>query len=126
MGFLLTIRGRPEEALEWMATARRLNPFQSIWYNFGRGVTLYSLRRYAEAEQTLKRLPNPGLWPRSVLVACCAQLAKAVEAQAQVTALLRVRPDFSIETFLQRDVLLERAEDRDHFRDGLIKAGLPR
>jgi tetratricopeptide (TPR) repeat protein len=126
MGFLLTIRGKPEEALQWMATARRLNPFQPTWYNFGLGITLYSLRRYTEAEQTLKRLPNPGPWPRSVLAACCAQLAKAVEAQAQVMAFLRLRPDFSIESFLQRDVLLERAEDRDHLRDGLIKAGFPR
>jgi adenylate cyclase len=125
MGFLLTMRGRPEEALQWMTTARRLNPFQPTWYNFGLGVTLYSLGRHAEAEQALMQLPNPGPWPRSVLAASHAQLDKAAEAQAQVTALLRLRPDFTIDTFLQRDVLLERAEDRDHLRDGLIKAGLP-
>ena len=107
MGFLLTIRGRPEEALQWMATARRLNPFHPTWYNFGLGVTLYSLRRYAEAEQAVKRLPNPGPWLRTVLAASCAQLAKTVKAQAQVAAILRLRPDFSIETFLQHRVLLE-------------------
>jgi adenylate cyclase len=38
---------------------------------------------------------------------------------------LHVRPDFSVSTFLARDVLLERAEDREHLRDGLIKAGFP-
>ncbi len=38
---------------------------------------------------------------------------------------LQVRPDFSIATFLKRDVLLERAEDREHLREGLIKAGFP-
>jgi adenylate cyclase len=126
MGFLMMIRGKPEEALQWMATARRLNPFQPTWYNFGLGVTLYFLRRYVEAEQALKRLPNPGPWPRSVLAACCARLGKTVDAQAQVAAILRWRPDFSIETFLHSDVLLERAEDRDHLREGLIEAGLPR
>jgi adenylate cyclase len=41
-------------------------------------------------------------------------------------AVLQVRPDFSITTFLTRDVLLERAEDRDHLRKGLVKAGFPR
>jgi TolB-like protein/class 3 adenylate cyclase/Tfp pilus assembly protein PilF len=126
MGFLLTIRGRPDEALQWMADARRLNPFHATWYNFGLGVAFYSLRRYAEAEQALKRLPNPGQWPRPVLAASCAQQAKMREAEALVTTILRLRPDFSIETFLHRSILLERAEDRDHLRDGLIKAGLPR
>jgi tetratricopeptide (TPR) repeat protein len=125
MGFLLTIRGRPEEALQWMAAARRLNPFHPTWYNFGLGIALYSLRRYAEAEQALKQLPNPGAWPRPVLAASCAMQAKMVEARAQVTATLRLRPDFSTETFLQRSILLERAEDRDHLREGLIKAGFP-
>ena len=61
-----------------------------------------------------------------VLAASCAQQAKMAEAHAQVTATLRLRPNFSIETFLQRSILLERAEDRDHLRDGLIKAGFPR
>ena len=38
---------------------------------------------------------------------------------------LQVRPDFSIATLLKRDVLLERAEDRERLREGLIKAGFP-
>ena len=40
-------------------------------------------------------------------------------------AALQVRPDFSISAFLMRDILLERAEDREHLREGLIKAGFP-
>ena len=42
-----------------------------------------------------------------------------------VSAVLAEKPDFSIESYMRQDVLLERAEDRDHLREGLIKAGLP-
>jgi adenylate cyclase len=122
---LLAIRGRPEEALDWMDAAMRLNPFHPTWYNNHLGIVLYSLRRYAEAAQAFKRLPNPGPWSSTRLAACYAQLGQTAETEAQVAVVLRQRPNFSTADFLRRDVLLERAEDRELLRDGLIKAGLP-
>jgi hypothetical protein len=59
------------------------------------------------------------------LAACYSQLREEGKAKALVDAVLQVRPDFSTSTFLTRDVLLERAEDREHLREGLIKAGFP-
>jgi hypothetical protein len=47
------------------------------------------------------------------------------EAQAQTGAILRRQPDFSTAEFLRGTVLLERVEDRDLLREGLIGAGLP-
>jgi Flp pilus assembly protein TadD len=125
MGYVLTLRGKPEDALAWMERSRRLNPFHPTWYNSGLGTTLYTLGRYADAAETFGRLPNPGPWTRTRLAACYSQLGQEEKAKALLDAVLQVRPDFSITTFLTRDVLLERAEDREHLREGLIKAGFP-
>ena len=38
---------------------------------------------------------------------------------------LRLQPDFSTAEYMRKSVLLERAEDRELLREGLIKAGLP-
>jgi tetratricopeptide (TPR) repeat protein len=61
MGCLMVLRGRPD-ALGWMEAAIRLNPFHPTWYNANLGVAFYSLRRYAEAAQAFKRLPDPLQW----------------------------------------------------------------
>ena len=108
-----------------MESAIRLNPLHPSWYNASLGVALYSLKRYAEAEQAFKRLPTAGYWSRTRRAACYAQLGRTREAEAQVTEVLQQKPDFSIAEFFRRDVLLEREEDRELLREGLIKAGLP-
>ncbi len=125
MGNLLALRGKPEEALVWLETAMRLNPLYPKWYNIFLGITSYSLRRYDEAAQALHRVSDPGYWSRARLAACFAQLGRAKEADAQVSEILKQKPDFSITGLFRDDVLLEREEDRQLLREGLIKAGLP-
>jgi adenylate cyclase len=126
IGNLLALRGRPEEALACIEAAMRLNPIYPTWYNLFLAIAFYSLRRYEEAARALHRVSaDPRYWSRARLAACYAQLGRTREAEAQVAALLRQKPDFSIEDFFRRDVLLEREEDREHLREGLIKAGLP-
>ena len=78
-----------------------------------------------DAAKALRRIPSPGYWSRTRQAACYAQLGLTSEAEAQVIAILQAKPDFSIVEFFRRDVLLEREEDREHLREGLIKAGLP-
>jgi tetratricopeptide (TPR) repeat protein len=124
-GRLLAMRGHSEEALGWVETAVRLNPFHPPWYNAHLGIALYSLRRYAEAAQALKRIPSPGPWSLARLAACYAQLERVAEAEAAAAQVLHLRPGFSTADFVRRDTLLERDSDREHLRDGLLKAGLP-
>ena len=125
MGYLLALRGRPEEGLEWIDAAKRLNPLHPSWYNFSVGIALYSLARYEEAAKAFQRLPNLGPWARARLAACLAQMGQTAEAQVQAAAVLEKQPAFSIEQFLARDVLLERVEDREHLSAGLTRAGFP-
>jgi adenylate cyclase len=125
-GELLALRGRAEEALRFIESAMRLNPFHPTWYSFQLGITLYSLQRYEEAAQAFKRMPSPGYWTHARLAACYAQLGRMAEAHAAAAEALRKRPGFSTAEFLHRDILLERAEDRSDLSEALIKAGLPK
>ena len=128
MGIILNMRGRPDEGLGWMEAAMRLNPFYPIWYELQFGIVLYSLRRYDEAVKALKRRPNATYWAtrsRARLAACYAQLGQTEQAEKETAEVLRMRSDFSTEHFLRHEVLLEQADDIEHLREGLIKAGLP-
>ena len=102
----------------------RLNPFQPVWYGVRLAIVLYSLKRYAEAAQASSEY-QPRAIGRSPTAACYGQLGRTAEAEAQKAAILLEKPDFTIAEFFRRDVLLERAEDREFLREGLIKAGLP-
>jgi len=126
-GRLLAARGRPEEALVSFEAAFRLNPLYqySTGYNSLVGVALYSLRRFEEAAKGLKRVPRATSWSTARLAACYAQLERTAEAQAAVAEVLRLQPDFSTAQYMRDSVLLERAEDRELLREGLIRAGLP-
>lgn len=124
MGDLLVTKGHPVEGLAWTEKAMRLNPFHPPWYNAIHAKALYSLQRFSEAAQAIKRMPSEGRWS-SRLAACYGQLGFEEEARAEVAAILRAKPDYSINTFMNQIVLLERPEDRELLREGLIKAGLP-
>jgi len=125
MGYVLALRGKPQDALVWLERARRLNPLHPTWYNFSLGIALYSLGRYAEAAEAFLHRPNPGPWSSARLAACYAQLGDPAKTASLVDAVLKARPDFSTSVFLTLEVLLEREEDREHLREGLRKAGLP-
>ena len=124
VGDLLVTRGDPTGGLAWIERAMRLNPFHPDWYHASYAIALYSLNRFAEAAQAIKRMPSEGRWS-SRLAACYGQLGRVEEARAEVAAILKAKPDYSINEFMNRVVLLERPEDRELFREGLIKAGLP-
>jgi tetratricopeptide (TPR) repeat protein len=124
-GQLLALRGRLEEALDCLEAAVRLNPLHPPWYNAPLGIALYSLRRFAEAAQALKRIPDQGTWARARLAACYAQLERSTEAQQTVADVLQLQPDFSTAEYMRKSVLLERREDRELLREGLLKAGFP-
>jgi adenylate cyclase len=58
------------------------------------------------------------------MAACHAQMGNVSDAEREVTESLRLKPDFSIESYLSI-LPYEKSIDRDHHREGLCKAGLP-
>ncbi|MBP2234480.1 TolB-like protein/class 3 adenylate cyclase/Tfp pilus assembly protein PilF [Sinorhizobium kostiense] len=124
MGGLLARRGKLQEAMEWIDEGYRLNPFPP-WYSAALGNALYILGRYEDAAAALKELPNPGPFTCARLVACYAQAGNTNATETAKAQLLQICPDFSTEDFIRRGLLLERPEQLELFRQGLLKAGLP-
>jgi TolB-like protein/Tfp pilus assembly protein PilF len=124
MGFLLVVRGHPTDGLAWIEKAMRLNPFHPPWYHVQFSAGLYQLGKFSEAAQALRRAPHIGGWSYR-LAACYGQLGRAEEARSEVAAILRTNPGFSTAQVIDRGVLIERAEDREQLREGMLKAGLP-
>ena len=76
MGHLLTMRGRPLDALAWLARAIRINPLHPHWYQYDRSLALYMLGEYRPAAEALELATRPTPWIRTRLAACYAQLGK--------------------------------------------------
>lgn len=123
-GELLTWLGRPTEGIDWIHRAMRLNPYhpQRFWSHLGRAQ--YTARLYADAIQSFSKLAAPDHAHHAFLAASLAQLGNRTAAGAHVQEVLQREPTFSAETFLG-SLHYRQHSDKEHLRDGLVKAGLP-
>ena len=123
-GELLTWLGRPEEGIDWIRRAMRLNPYhpERYWNHLGRAY--YAARRYAEAAAAFARISRPDPGHHAFLAAACAQMGDATAARAHAAETLRQAPEFAAQRYLET-LHYARASDREHHREGLLKAGLP-
>jgi adenylate cyclase len=101
-GELLTWLGRPEEGVEWIRKAMRLNPHhpERFWSHLGKA-------HFAVQH--------------AFLAACYGWLGDEIAAQAHLEKVRALAPEFDIETFLST---LHYAQESDvqHIREGLVKA----
>jgi TolB-like protein/tetratricopeptide (TPR) repeat protein len=122
MAFLLTLRGRPAEALQWLDGAVRLNPIHPDWYHYDRALAFYAIGQYRAAAASLSRLPvlEPGA--RTRLAACHAQLGELDVASRHMALLRRLHPRFSPMNYVGKSLAFERAADAEHLSEGVMKA----
>lgn len=126
MGTLLYYAGQPEESIQTIRKAMRLNPHHPYNYSFHLGQGLYILRRYQEAIEALESglETNPSSLRTQVwLVAALAQFGDTDEAAWQVELLLLENPDLSLQK-IQHLFPFKDTKDLDHFLEGLRIAGL--
>ncbi len=123
---LLYYAGRPEESLERIKKAMRLNPHHPYNYTFHLGQAYYILERYDKAIEAFNNgiASNPAserlhLW----LAAAHAQSGDIDEAEWEADQVLTLNPDFSLRRMQQAFPFKDPA-DREHFLVGLRKAGL--
>jgi adenylate cyclase len=123
-GELLTWLGRPEEGIDWIKRAMRLNPFhpERFWSHLGRAC--YCAEKYAEAAEAFSRITRPDHTHHAFLAATLAQMGNAVAAAAHAAEVLKREPTFSIATHLATQHY-KREVDRARYEAGLLKAGLP-
>ena len=123
-GELLTWLGRPEEGIEWVRRAMRLNPYhpQRFWSHLGRAQ--YTARNYADAIQSFSKLTAPDHTHHAFLAASSAQLGNRTAAAAHAREVLQQQPDFTVQSYLTT-LHYRQPSDNEHLHEGLLKAGLP-
>jgi adenylate cyclase len=123
-GEILTWLGRPEEGIEWIRKAMRLNPYhpERFWGHLGRA--LYLSGAYPEAIAAFSRITTPDCSAHAFLAAASAQIGNKTSAAAHAREVLSLQPTFSIEGYLST-LHYRQDNDRQHHREGLWKAGLP-
>jgi adenylate cyclase len=123
-GELLMWLGRPQDGIEWIRKAMRLNPYhpERFWNHLGRAH--YTARQYSDTVEALSRVSRPDRTHHAFLAAALAQLGDKTAAAAHAQEVLREDPAFSNQRFLST-LHYQLDSDRDHLREGLLKAGLP-
>ena len=123
-GELLTWLGRPEEGIEWIRKAIRLNPYhpERFWNHLGRAY--FVARRYAEAVTAFGRISRPDQFHHAFLAAAHALQGNEAEAREHAMQVLELNPGFTVEDYLAT-LHYKAGSDLDHHRQGLLMAGLP-
>jgi adenylate cyclase len=123
-GELLTWLGRPEEGIEWVRRAMRLNPYhpERFWSHLGRAQ--YGARAYGDAIESFSKLTAPDYSHHTFLAASLAQVGNRVAAGAHAREVIEREPAFSAKTFLNT-LHYRQLADAEHVREGILKAGLP-
>jgi adenylate cyclase len=123
-GELLTWLGRPEEGIDWIKKAMRLNPYhpERFWGHLGRAC--YCAEKYAEAAEAFSRITRPDHTHHAFLAATFAQMGNAVAAAAHAAEVLKREPIFSVAVYMATQHY-KREADRKRHEAGLLKAGLP-
>ncbi|QOZ66401.1 winged helix-turn-helix domain-containing tetratricopeptide repeat protein [Bradyrhizobium arachidis] len=132
---ILVYWGHWREALTWIKSAKQLNPFPPNIYHWYHALALYSARDYEQAIKVLREARSSDRWSHALLAACYAQIDRLSEADIEVRAFIRERglelsergealPVNTLELARMRAARYRGPIDRDHFLDGLRKAGL--
>jgi TolB-like protein/Tfp pilus assembly protein PilF len=105
LGSSLQYAGRAKEAVGMVEKAIRLNPMpSSSWYVF-LGSALFNAERYDEAVaagQKALQLSSDNIFAHLLLVLSYSMTGRAQEARNAAAAVLRIQPNFSVDSFARR------------------------
>jgi TolB-like protein/Tfp pilus assembly protein PilF len=124
MAGLRVLQGLPHNAVELAENALRLNPFPPGWYYWDLGFAYYAAGHYTQAVGVLRKEEVGRLPAKRILAASLAQLGLLTEAQEEARRFLEINPGFLASRWAATQPF-RRDEDRQHFLDGYLKAGLP-
>ncbi len=124
-GWALVFAGRPEEGIEAVAKAKRLNPHYPWWYAFGLGQAYFAARRYDEAIEAWRDKTAPASARPVVFIAAAhAQAGRLDEARAIMNKFRQAAPGVTVSGFAAGQPYKDPA-DLQHLLDGLRKSGVP-
>jgi adenylate cyclase len=124
-GEIFTWLGQPDDGIEWIRKAIRLNPFhpERFWFHLARAQ--FVARNYAEAIASLRHLTAPDGLQLALIAGCHAQLGNAAEAAAHTAEVFKRIPGFSIREHCLPVLHYRRESDLAHYCESLRMAGMP-
>ncbi|MBT5457854.1 MAG: adenylate/guanylate cyclase domain-containing protein [Rhodospirillaceae bacterium] len=121
-GELLTWLGNPQEGVEWIRKAMRLNPHhpERFWSHLGKAH--FTGQQYAEAIEAFMRISATDHLHHTFLAASYGWLGDKTAAAAHSARIHELEPGFDMESFLST---LHYGKETDllHIKEGLSKAG---
>ena len=130
----LAATGNAEAGIEQIELGRRLNPFDTRWVPWDKGIVCFTARRYDEAIAALKQARDPINEVRGWLAASYAQAGRLPEARATLAEFLRIaESDMAVfpgrrlmdwEPYWHGAFEYRDRKDFDHLFEALRKAGL--
>jgi adenylate cyclase len=124
---ILTMIGRPEEAIPFFKEALRLNPKPPSFYLHFLGIALRDSGQYKDAiiqsRKAIEKEPD-NLIANVVLTSSLSLAGHDEEARTAAKDILRINPKFSVAQWQKRSPHKNRAVAK-RYCDGLRKAGLP-
>ncbi len=123
-GEYLTWIGKPEEGIDWIRKAMRLNPHhpERFWNHLGRAY--FVARKYPEAVEAFRHISTPDKFHHAFLAAALAMAGDPAAAEQHRKQVLALDQTFTIEGYLAT-LHYKRPEDAAHHREALLRAGLP-
>ena len=123
-GEYLTWVGRPEEGVDWIRKAMRLNPHhpERFWNHLGRAY--FVARKYPEAIDAFRHISKPDQFHHAFLAAAAAMAGDPATAEIHSKQTLAANAGFTVESYLGT-LHYKRPEDTEHHREALLRAGLP-
>ena len=125
-GLLLIYVGRSEESIPLFKKAMRLNPHYRPGWDTFLGSGYYYTKRYNEAVEVIVRKRKLNISDHRLLAASYAQLGRLDKARVHIKEVLKINPQYSlskVRAYSQK--LFKNETDREHYIEGLRKAGLP-
>jgi len=127
LGMVLNAAGKPEEAINALKKAMRLNPIPPGWYISWLGEAYRLTGQYEKAVHEYKKaiqLQPDDMFSHLNLALCYVKLGQKADAHAEVKEVLRINPKFSAESYANHTPFKDEASKK-FFIDNMRKAGLP-
>ena len=121
--------GRPDDTIVSHDEAIRLSPRDPLMWAFqaSKAIALLLLERYDEAAEYARQAlpqPNTAIWANMAEISALGHLGRAEEAAQALARARPIKPDLALD-FVDTALKFKHQRDRQHYIDGLIKAGVP-
>jgi adenylate cyclase len=116
-----------ERGIALVRKAMKLDPFLPTIFNMPVAAHYFERGEYKEALVAARKINIPGFFPTQMFLAMIyTELKRPSDARAAVKELLRLRPGYTIETYVEESRRINIPDDRiRRFSAALRKAGLP-